>query len=397
MSEEHDRYAWADYVIYMESGAELLHAPPAAKSRHAVTWGLLACLALAFASLALSRAPFWPFSLDGGRHPLDAIMIAILLGIVLRSLWTPPVVLQPGIQFAAKAVLPVGIVLLGARLDLRDLALVGGPGLLLSLIVISASVGLMLLLRRAFHLPAKLATLLGVGTAICGGSAIVAVAPLIEADEEDIVFSVTTVALLGLLFMFMLPVSGGLLSLDQTSFGLWAGLSIHQTPHVIAAGFAYGHQAGETATLVKLVGICLLAPVVFTIGLTYARLVKRETASATVPTHRYRDLVPGFVVGLLAMVAFRTVGLLPDLTFQLPEASLLGNAQMQLKSVDVAAAVSKLCIAISMSAIGLQTSFAGLRKTGPKPMLAALTVSVGVAILTLAAIRLLGGTGLIES
>ena len=122
---------------------------------------------------------------------------------------------------------------------------------------------LLLLLTRALKLPAKLGVLLGVGTAICGGTAIVATAPVIEAEEKDVVFSVATVTLLGLIAMFTLPIIGQFLHLTSKAFGIWAGLAIHQTPQVIAAGFSYSPEAGGTATIVKLARVCLLAPVVF--------------------------------------------------------------------------------------------------------------------------------------
>src|SRR6185436_6292687 len=131
---------------------------------------------------------------------------------------------------------------------------------------------------RWMNLPSKLGLLLGVGTAICGGTAIVATAPVIEAEEKDVVFSVATVTLLGLIAMFTLPVVGHLLDLSSKQFGVWAGLAIHQTPQVVAAGYAYSPpklayspEAGDTATIVKLARVCLLAPVVFFIGLLHAR------------------------------------------------------------------------------------------------------------------------------
>ncbi len=112
---------------------------------------------------------------------------------------------------------------------------------------------------------------LGIGTAICGGTAIVAAAPVIEAEEAEVVFGVATVTLLGLIGMFLLPVLGHWLALSDKAFGIWAGLAIHQLPQVVAAGFAYSPGAGEQATVVKLARICLLAPIVFIVGFIYAR------------------------------------------------------------------------------------------------------------------------------
>src|SRR5205807_8098122 len=139
---------------------------------------------------------------------------------------------------------------------------------------------LLFFLTRMLKLPRKLGVLLGVGTAICGGTAIVATAPVIEAEEKDVVFSVATVTLLGLIAMFSLPIIGHMLELSSKAFGIWAGLAIHQTPQVVAAGFAYSNEAGQTATIVKLARVCLLAPVVFLIGLVYARNKLKATGAS---------------------------------------------------------------------------------------------------------------------
>ncbi len=380
-------HAWSENLLSFEAGAEVGRFGPQVEVQPGVTWGLLTCLALASIAMLLARAPVWPFTLQGGGHPLDAVMIAILLGMLLGNLWEIPRALQPGIKLAVKAVLPLGIALLGARLDLRALATIGTAGLLLGLTVIVVSVGLLLILGKVLRLPTRLATLLGVGTAICGGSAIIALAPVIEAEETDITFSVATVALLGLLAMFALPMVGHLLGMGEVSFGLWAGLTIHQTPQVLAAGFAYGPEAGGAATLVKLVRISMLAPVVFVAGLVYSRVRVRGGAAQR---PRYRDLVPAFIVGLLAIVALRTLGLLPDLTLSLAEDSLMGAREMTLSSVGVASSVSKLCIVVSMAAVGLETKLAALRRTGLKPLAAALVAALTVMMLTLAGIRSLG-------
>jgi uncharacterized integral membrane protein (TIGR00698 family) len=185
------------------------------------------------------------------------------------------------------------------------------------------ALALLLLLTRLLKLPGKLGVLLGVGTAICGGTAIVATAPVIEAEEKDVVFSVATVTLLGLIAMFTLPVIGHLMDLSSKAFGIWAGLAIHQTPQVIAAGFSYSPEAGGTATIVKLARVCLLAPVVFIIGVVYARQKLKETGVSERKRINYFHLFPMFVIGFLAVALVNTVGLLPKLTLHIADGSLL--------------------------------------------------------------------------
>src|SRR5262249_55415031 len=152
-------------------------------------------------AMSLAEVRVWPFTLPDGRHPIEPVMMAIVLGMALSSCWAVPKSLQPGIKFSVKKLLPLGIILLGARLNFRDLAKAGFEGLVLSICETLVALLLLFLLTRLLKLPAKLGTLLGVGTAICGGTAIVATAPVIEAEEKDVVFSVATVTLLGLIAM----------------------------------------------------------------------------------------------------------------------------------------------------------------------------------------------------
>src|SRR2546428_4429299 len=316
-------YSWAEYLDYMEGGgSDVVSLPaakplvaPEAKKKEQPLWGVLVAIGLTLAAIWLSERPFVPFTLAGGRHPIEPVMLAIVLGMVLSNCWALPKTLQPGIKFSVKKVLPLGIVLLGARLNFLDLVKVGAQGLALSVLETGVALALLLALTRLLKLPRKLGVLLGVGTAICGGTAIVATAPVIEAEEKDVVFSVATVTLLGLIAMFTLPVIGHLLDLSSKAFGVWAGLAIHQTPQVVAAGFAYSAEAGRTATIVKLARVCLLAPVVFVIGLVYARQKLKGAGVSQQKQINYLHLFPTFVLGFLAMALLKTLGLLPDLTF----------------------------------------------------------------------------------
>src|SRR5258706_15444103 len=245
-------------------GSDVVNLPPAkpavaapAKKDHPL-WGVLVAIGLTLAAIYLAELPFAPFTLAGNRHPIEPGMLAIVLGMALSNAWALPKWLQPGIKFSVKKILPLGIVLVGARLNFGEMLKVGGDALMLSVLETVVALVLLLALTRLLKLPGKLGVLLGVGTAICGGTAIVATAPVIEAEEKDVVFSVATVTLLRLIAMFTLPLIGHLLDLRSNAFGIWAGLAIHQTPQVIAAGFsyrpagaAYSPEAGGTTTIVK--------------------------------------------------------------------------------------------------------------------------------------------------
>jgi uncharacterized integral membrane protein (TIGR00698 family) len=361
---------------------------PAQKKDHPI-WGVALAITVTLAAIFLAELPFAPFTLAGNRHPIEPVMLAIVLGMALSNAWALPKRLQPGIKFSVKKLLPLGIVLLGARLNFREMLKVGGEGLMLAVLETVVALALLLLLTRLLKLPGKLGVLLGVGTAICGGTAIVATAPVIEAEEKDVVFSVATVTLLGLIAMFTLPVIGHLMDLSSKAFGIWAGLAIHQTPQVIAAGFSYSPEAGGTATIVKLARVCLLAPVVFIIGVVYARQKLKETGVSERKRINYFHLFPMFVIGFLAVALVNTVGLLPKLTLHIADGSLLRAGDRDLNLAGLLEQVSKFCIVISMAGVGLETKFSAMRQTGLKPFVASLVAVLVVAVLILGMLRFL--------
>src|SRR5206468_3021899 len=174
-------YSWAEYLDYMEGGgSDVVSLPaakpaaaPAEKKKDQPLLGVLVAIGLTLIAIWLSELPFRPFTLEGGRHPIEPVMLAIVLGMVLSNCWVLPRTLQPGIKFSVKKLLPLGIVLLGARLNFLDLVKVGAEGLALSVMETAVALALLLALTRVLKLPQKLGVLLGVGTAICGGTAIV--------------------------------------------------------------------------------------------------------------------------------------------------------------------------------------------------------------------------------
>ncbi|MSU58693.1 MAG: putative sulfate exporter family transporter [Pedosphaera sp.] len=400
MDQKPPDYSWANYLDYMEGGGSDIITFPGAASpfkpvetkKERPIWGVLVALGVTIVAMLLSELPFWPFTI-AGKHPIEPVMLAIVLGMVLSNVWALPKSLQAGIKFSVKKILPIGIVLLGARLDFFVMQRVGLRALCLSVVETVVALLLLAVLVRVLKLPGKLGTLLGVGTAICGGTAIVATAPVIEAEDEDVVVSVATVTLLGLVAMFLLPVIGHALDLTANQFGVWAGLAIHQTPQVIAAGFAYtdaaGQSAGETATIVKLARVCLLAPVVFVIGVIYAKQKAARGAAGSQKKINYLHLFPMFVLGFLGMALLKTCGLIPDVTFH-GGTRLLNPGEHSFSLATGAESVSRFCIVISMAGVGLETKFAAMKQTGLKPLGAAFFAIVVIAALILGLIRVMG-------
>lgn len=339
--------------------------------------GVAVCAAVTLVAIWLSELPFKPFTVEG-KHPVEPVMIAILLGMIIANMLSLAGMLAPGIKFTAKKLLPLAIILVGARLDFMSILKVGATGVVMSVGTIALALGLFLLFVRWKWVETKLGLLLGIGTAICGGTAIVAAAPVIEAEEKDVSFGVATVTLLGLIGMFLLPVLGHLMHLSDQSFGIWAGLSIHQTPQVIAAGYSYNdaQTAGDVATTVKLARVCLLAPVIFVIGWVAARQARSSASGGRV---NYARMFPLFVFGFLAMALLRTLGWLPDI--------LIGKTVIRIPAWCETA--SKWLIVASMAAVGLETSFVALKQTGLRPLLLGLVSSVIISAVILSLLLIL--------
>jgi uncharacterized integral membrane protein (TIGR00698 family) len=334
--------------------------------RNTIVPGVALSAAIALMAIWISGLPFAPFTVADGRHPLEPVMLAIILGIVIANAVFLPSALTPGIKFTAKKVLPLGIVLLGARLDFMAIVKVGATGIVLSILTILLALAMFVGFVKLNWVPAKLGTLLGVGTAICGGTAIVATAPVIDAEDSDVSFAVATVTVLGLIAMFLLPVLGHAAHMSDQAFGIWAGLSIHQTPQVVASGMSYSPAAGDSATIVKLARVSLLAPVVAGIGMLYAR---KRSVGESLSAASLVKLFPIFILGFLMMALVRTLGWLPK------------------PVIDWCDLISRFLITCAMAAVGLETTLKSLRNTGLRPFVLGALASVVICLLIVAALK----------
>lgn len=380
-------YLWAEYLGCMEGLPTDIVSVKVAQPKQTAAWGVMICLGITLISMWMNELKIWPFTMKDGRHPFEPVMISIILGMVLSNLWKLPKAMQPGVKFSVKKLLPLGIILLGARLDFSKIIKLGAVGIAMSCFEILLALALMFFFMRWLKLTGKLGTLLAIGTAICGGTAIVAAAPVIEAEEADVVFGVATVTLLGLIGMFVMPVLGHLMAMSDQAFGIWAGLAIHQTPQVIAAGFAYSQSAGETATIVKMSRVCMLAPVVFVIGLIYARMKIKQQGSVERKQINYFSLFPKFVLGFLALALLQSMGWLPDFTMHMHNGS--GTADHDFSMAKVALAGANFFIVMSMAGVGLETKLHAMRQTGLRPFFAAAVSALVIAVVILGLIRVL--------
>ena len=339
--------------------------------------GLLLCAAVTLAALALERVEAAVL----GRAWLEALVLAILVGTVVRTVWSPSKRWTIGVSFGAKQLLEVAVVLLGASLSVQTI-LAAGWGLLVGIAVVvvvailgSYSAG------RLLGLPHRMATLVACGNSICGNSAIAAIAPVIGADGEDIACSIAFTAVLGVAVVLILPLLVPVLHLSVLQYGALAGLTVYAVPQVLAATVPIGPQAVQLGTLVKLVRVLMLGPVVLVLSLLTRRLRDEVDEPAphltaggrpkpgSPPLHK---LVPWFILGFLVLAAARSVGLLP--------ATALGPI----------AWLTNLLTIIAMAALGLGTNLRTVARAGGR-----VTGAVTISLMLLGAIsygliRLLG-------
>ena len=338
--------------------------------------GPLLAAGIAAISFAVHYLPFPPFRVAaaaGFRYPVSAAIIAIMGGVTIRTFFALPSSSVESAKSLARRVIPITIMLTGAGLNLVRIASVGSMALLITVICIVLSMCAAIWFGRLLGVWSRTGLLIGAGTAICGTSAIVAVAPLIEAEDRDIMLSISTVNLLGLALMFLMPAVGGLLHLKDDAFGVWAGTSIHAVPQVVAAAFAYSAQAGALATLVKLVRVTLLAPFLFVVSYLYAR---GNRTRMDIP---YSKLIPPFVYGFLVLSLLNTFRLLPVLQFP------FGTAPLS----ELLANLGEILLTLSMAAMGLEVNVRFMARAGGSALLTGAAASVVLCLASLLLIRLL--------
>lgn len=354
-------------------------------SRFSVWPGLALTFALAVAADQLQQLPFAPFSIgEPARHPIDAVLIAILLGIALRNLVGLPAFFAGGVKYSVVKLLPFAIVLLGARLNFFDVMRTSAQALVISVVCVAVALGLTIWLCRRTGVGQKLGILIGVGTAICGGTAIVVAAPVIEADENETAFAVATITLFGLVSVFVFPLLGAALGMTQTEFGVWAGTSVHATPQVIATGFAYGPEAGDVATIVKLVRVLLLAPVVVLIGAWYARQKRRRQQAHVTRLAGFTTLFPPFILGFVLVAVANTAHLLPGFTLHLEDSALWAAQDVDVTLSRFVTHVSAFLINMSMAGVGLGVHLRGLATISLKALYVGLFATAVLAVFSFA-------------
>jgi uncharacterized integral membrane protein (TIGR00698 family) len=335
--------------------------------------GWLTAIAVAALAYAIHYLPFAPFRV-GERRPISAAILAIFIGAMAVNFLPLGIKVLYGAKDAVRRSIPLTIALTGASLSFANATAVGWRAFAIIVVTMAAAIASAMIVGRMLKLSPGTSMLIGAGTAICGNSAIIAVAPLIDAEDRDVMLSVGAINVLGLALMFVSPFAGGLLGMNDQTYGVWAGTTIHAVPQAVAAGFAFSAKAGGLATLVKLVRVALLAPLLLILAFSYARSKKDR-----VRVHVSR-LIPPFLWGFLALFALNSLGFLPVLQFQngtsIASASALTEA-------------GNLLLTLSMAALGLEVNIRVLAKAGGAAMVAGTLTCIATCVASYLLIRAL--------
>lgn len=296
--------------------------------------GLALAAAIAAGSIALQR-----FS---GVAALSPLIVSVIAGMLVASLSRLPAATRPGLDFAVRPLLRLGIVLLGAQLTLAQIASVGAGGVAVVVLTVAATFMFTIRVGRLLGVEPALTRMIAAGTSICGASAVIATGAATGGRGDQVATAIACVTLFGTVAMLGFPLLAGPFGLDAQGYGVWAGVAVHEVAQAVAAGFAGGDAAGETATVTKLARVLMLLPVLLALGLAMRR---GAPAGASRP-----PLVPGFVLGFAAMVALNSLVDLP--------------AMLR----DVIAFATTMLMATALAAVGLVTNLRALASGSLRPL-----------------------------
>lgn len=331
--------------------------------------GVLLCIAITGAAILLQSAEERLF----GQAYLEALVLAILIGVAVRTAWIPEPRFIPGIAFSAKFLLECAVVMLGASVSIATVLALGSFLLVGIASVVAMALGITFAISRAIRLPVRMAILIACGNSICGNSAIAAAAPAIGADGDEIAASISFTAVLGVVVVLTLPLLVPVLRLSLTQYGVLAGLTVYAVPQVLAATLPIGALSNQVGTIVKLVRVLMLGPVVLGLSLL-ARELRAERTGVHAGKSRldWREAVPWFIIGFLIVLIVRSLGLVP---------------QVALPPITHIAAV---LTTIAMAALGLGVDIRVVAKSGPRVILAVTASLIVLGFISYALIRIAG-------
>lgn len=315
--------------------------------------GILLCALIALPAWLLGRA----FPIVGSP------VLGILFGMIL-AFWRRPQTLDAGVSYTSKKILQLSIILLGFDMNLYNVVQTGSQTLFLMLFTLTATFLTAYLGGKLLKVETNTNILVAVGTAICGGSAIAATAPVIRARDEEVARAISTIFLFNVLAAFLFPMLGHLIGMTDAQFGLWAGTAVNDTSSVVAAGYTFSDAAGDYAVIVKLTRTLMIIPITLALAFYHSR---KEASGKT--GYSLKQIFPWFILGFVAASILTTFLPLPE------------------TSTDFLVQISKFLIVMAMAAIGLNTNLIRLFKYGWRPILLGAicwlvlsTVSLGIQL-----------------
>lgn len=320
-------------------------------------------LALLIAAVAQFLEGLLPIHLIGGS------VIALFIGMIIHQIHKPNELTKPGIVFTSKRVLKFAIVLLGASLSIGTILHIGRLSLTVMLFTLLTCFGGGYFIGKALGLNWKLSNLISAGTGICGGSAIAAIAPVIDAENKDIAYAISATFLFDMAMIILFPIMGRALGLSDMAYGLWAGTAVNDTSSVVAAGYAFSEAAGDFATMVKLTRTLSIIPTVLVFAMINMRLKRKAMAAdiqgGVTENISLSKIFPWFILLFVAMSLLNSVGIIPP--------ALAASMKT----------LSKFLMVAALAAIGLNTDFMEMKKSGYQPMLHGFIISALVVIVAI--------------
>lgn len=304
-------------------------------------------------------------------HLIGSAVIAMFIGMILNYFLRNTKVFTSGLKFTSKKILKFAIILLGLSLNITTILNVGKMSLTVMIFTLLTCFGGGYFIGKALGLNWKLSNLISAGTGICGGSAIAAIAPTIDADDNDVAYAMSATFLFDMAMIVLFPIMGQVMGMTDQAFGIWAGTAVNDTSSVVATGYAFSEGAGDFATMVKLTRTLAIIPTVITFAFVQLRLKRKEALANSQNESELKanfsiaKIFPWFILGFLAMSIVASV-------FPIPAAVVSGTKS-----------ASKFLMVCALAAIGLNTSFSSMKKAGIRPMIHGFIISALVVVVAL--------------
>ncbi len=297
-------------------------------------------------------------------HIIGASVIALFIGMTINY-FSSPAILKKGLDFSSKKLLKLAIILLGLSLSIGMILEVGKTSLIVMLFTLLTCFGGGFIIGKLLKIDWKISNLISAGTGICGGSAIAAISPVIEAEDNDVAIAMSATFIFDMIMIIIFPIMGIAIGMTDEAFGLWAGTAVNDTSSVVAAAGAFSDAAKDYAVMVKLTRTLSIIPVVVIFSLINIKIKRKNDVNAEKVRINFMKLIPWFILGFLGMAILNSTGIIPE------SVSIISKE------------ISSFLMIIALAAIGLKTSVKEVRASGKRPMIHGFIISTLVVVVAL--------------